>query len=296
MTLIVGMANADIVFLVGDTLLTPMLEIKGNPAGAVNGEFHGLKIQILNDQVAIAFSSSNAAEVALSIIAEVWRSLQANSQADVCEQVLEQYQRVLQSTDNEKPDCEFLVLQLDANGNRLAHITAEEIRPCERSYIGDQAQYKQMNDLRKPYQSPAEMHVQQADGTFKVEKMTDSKGQIEFMEVSLALEELVQRRNRAVGAIGGNVIRVRNAWPSGNLEYLQVGMASFGPEEGQSGFSLLSSSTGRRGVGIYYKSGKLGFLMMVGDPEMCIKETSETIQAFIELAHQKHGMNLVGPT
>lgn len=207
MTLVVGMANAEIAFLVGDTLLTPLLDIKGNPAGAVNGEFHGLKIQILNDRVAIAFSSSNAAVVALGIIADVWRTLQSNSQADVCGQVLEHYQQALRSCGKEKPDCEFLVLQLAANGNRLAHITANEIRPCERSYIGDQAQYKRMNDLRRPYQSPTEMHVQQTDGTFKVEKMTDSKGQLEFMEVSLALETLVQRRNKAVGGIGGNIIR-----------------------------------------------------------------------------------------
>jgi len=89
MTLIVGMANADIGFLVGDTLLTPLLEIKGNRAGIVNGEFHGLKIQILNDQVAIAFSSSNAADIALSIIADVRRTLQSNSQTDVCAKVLE---------------------------------------------------------------------------------------------------------------------------------------------------------------------------------------------------------------
>ena len=45
MTLIVGMADADIGFMVGDTLLTPLLETKGDPAGVVNGEFHGLKIQ-----------------------------------------------------------------------------------------------------------------------------------------------------------------------------------------------------------------------------------------------------------
>jgi hypothetical protein len=273
-----------------------LLEIKGNPAGIVNGEFHGLKIQILNDQVAIAFSSSNAADIALSIIADVCRTLQSNSQTDVCAKVLENYQQKLNSSGSEKPDCAFLVLQLDANGNRLAHITAEGILPCERAHIGDQAQYMQMNALRKPYQPPTEGYVQQPDGSFKVEKVNDSKGQIEFTEISLALEELVQRRNKAVGAIGDNVIRVRNAWPSGNLEYLQDGMASFGPEEGQSGFSLLSSSTGRRGVGIHYKSGKLGFLMMVGDPEMCRKETSETIQSFIELALQRDGMNLVGPT
>jgi len=36
--------------------------------------------------------------------------------------------------------------------------------------------------------------------------------------------------------------------------------------------------------------------MIVGDTELCRKETSETIQSFIELATQKYGMNLVGPT
>ncbi|WP_065753865.1 hypothetical protein [Bradyrhizobium paxllaeri] len=295
MTLIVGMANAEIGFLVGDTLLTPLLEVKGNPAGVVNGEFHGLKIQILNDQVAIAFSSSNAVDIALNIIAEVWRKLQSNSQTDICVELLEHYQKNLESSGNEKPDCEFLVLQLDEKGNQLVHVTAEGIRPCERCYIGDQAQYKQLNALRKPY-LPTEAYVQQPDGSFKVEKANDSKGQIEFMEISLALEELVQQRNKAVGAIGGNVIRVRDAWPSGNLEYMQIGMASLSPEEGQSGYSLLSSSTGTRGVGIYYKSGKLGFLMIVGDAETCRKETAETIQSFIELAAKEYGMNLVGPT
>jgi len=296
MTLIVGMANADIGFLVGDTLLTPLLEIKGNRAGIVNGEFHGLKIQILNDQVAIAFSSSNAADIALSIIADVRRTLQSNSQTDVCAKVLENYQQSLNSSGSEKPDCDFLVLQLDANGNRLAHITADGVRNCERAHIGDATQYRKMTELRKPYEPPSERYVQQPDGSFRIEKMNDSKGQIEFIEISNALEELVQQRNKQVGAIAGNIIRVCDAWPSGKLEYLQVGEATVGPEEGQSGFSLLSSSSGTRGIGIYYKSGKLGFLMMVGDPKTCRKETSETIQSFIELALQRYGMNLVGPT
>jgi hypothetical protein len=296
MTLIVGMANADIGFMVGDTLLTPLLEIKGNPTGAVNGEFHGLKIQILNDQVAIAFSSSNAADTALSIIADVWRALQSNSQTDVCAKVLENFQHNRNSAGGEKPDCDFLVLQLDANGNRLAHITAEGVRKCERAHIGDATQYGKMTELRKPYKPPTEQHVQQPDGSFRIEKVSDSEGQIEFTEISSAVEELVQQRNRQVGAIAGNIIRVCDARPSGKLEYLQVGEATVGPEEGQSGFSLPSSNSGTRGIGIYYKAGKLGFLMSVGDPETCRKETSETIQSFIELALQKYDMHLVGPT
>ena len=43
MTLIVAMANVDIGFMIGETLLTPLLEVKGNPIGPVNGEFHGLR-------------------------------------------------------------------------------------------------------------------------------------------------------------------------------------------------------------------------------------------------------------
>jgi hypothetical protein len=39
MTLIVAMANDDIGFMVGDTVLTPVLQISGNPVGPVNGEF-----------------------------------------------------------------------------------------------------------------------------------------------------------------------------------------------------------------------------------------------------------------
>jgi hypothetical protein len=216
--------------------------VKGNPTGVVNGEFHGLKIQIPNDKVALAFSSSNAADVALGIIAAVSQKLQSHPQTDVCSNVFDNYQQRLNSSGSEKSDCEFLVLQLDTKGNRLAHITAGGIKPCERAYIGDPNQYKQMSALRKPYEPPAEKYVQRPDGTFKIEKTNDSKGQIEFMEVSLALEELVQRRNREVGAIGDNVIRVCDARPSGNLEYLQVGMASSTPEEGAIG--LFSSVLG----------------------------------------------------
>jgi hypothetical protein len=58
MTLIVAMANDDIGFMVGDTVLSPLLEVEGNPVGSVNGEFHGLKIQVLDGKTAIAFASS----------------------------------------------------------------------------------------------------------------------------------------------------------------------------------------------------------------------------------------------
>jgi hypothetical protein len=89
MTLIVAMANVDIGFMVGDTLLTPLLEVKGNPIGPVNGEFHGLKIQILNGKTAIAFASSNASATALNIIADAAREIQNNAQTDIFANVFE---------------------------------------------------------------------------------------------------------------------------------------------------------------------------------------------------------------
>ena len=93
MTLIVGYANEETGFLVGETLLTPLLEVKGNPVGPVNGEFHGLKIQIVDDNNAIAFASSNAADVALSLIAETAQELQKNPQLDVVAKMTERYAR-----------------------------------------------------------------------------------------------------------------------------------------------------------------------------------------------------------
>ena len=46
MTLVIGYADADIGFLVGDTLLSPEhFQLLGD-IGPVNGEFHSLKIQI----------------------------------------------------------------------------------------------------------------------------------------------------------------------------------------------------------------------------------------------------------
>jgi hypothetical protein len=184
-------------------------------------------------------------------------------------------------------------LKLEANGKRLAYITEAGIRFCERAHIGDDTQYKKMTALRKPYQGPTEQHVQQPDGSFKIEKVTDSEGLIEFTEISIALEDLVQQRSKeGVGAIDGNVIRVVDARLSGELEYLQIHEAGFGPAEGQSGFSLLASNSGVRGVGIYYIAGKLGFVLIAGDTEMCRKEAADTIESFKQIAKQKYGLEL----
>jgi hypothetical protein len=293
MTLIVAVANDDIGFMVGDTVLTPLLEVKGNPVGPVNGEFHGLKIQILDGKTAIAFASSNASATALNIIADAQRELLKNAQTNIFENVVENYKQKLASSSGEKPDCEFLVLKLEANGKRLAHITATGSRFCERAHIGDATQYMRMTKLRRPYEAPKEQHIQQPDGSFRIEKVIDSKGLIEFIEIGLAVQALVQQREKdGVGAIAGNIIRVSDAGKSGELEYFQTHEASLSPAEGQAGFSLLASNARARGIGIYYIAGKIGFILAAGDPEMCRKEAAESIEAFKQIAKQKYGLEL----
>lgn len=293
MTLIVAVANDDIGFMVGDTVLTPLLQVRGNPVGPVNGEFHGLKIQILDGKTAIAFASSNASNTALNIIANAQREIQENAQSNIIENVVENFKKRLASSGGEKPDCEFLVLRLEADGKRLAHITATGSRFCERAYIGDAAQYARMTKLRKPFEGPREQQVQQPDGSFKIESVVDSNGLIEFIEIGFAVEALVQQREKdGVGAIAGNIIRVCVARDSGELEYFQTHEASLSAAEGQAGFSLLASNAGVRGIGIYYVAGKLGFILAVGDPKMCRKEAAESIEAFKQIAKQKYGLQL----
>jgi hypothetical protein len=51
MTLVVGYADCDIGFMVGDTLLSHQDFRLPDDVGPVNGEFHSLKIQILNGAV-----------------------------------------------------------------------------------------------------------------------------------------------------------------------------------------------------------------------------------------------------
>lgn len=259
----------------------------------MNGEFHGLKIQILDGKTAIAFASSNASATALNIIADAQLEIQKNTQTNIFENVVENYKQRLAYCGGEKPDCEFLVLKLEADGKRLAHITATGLRFCERTYIGDAARYARMTELRKPFEAPKEQQVQQPDGSFKIEKVVDSKGQVEFIEIGFAVQALVQQREKdGVGAIAGNIIRVCDARDSGELEYFQTHEASLSPAEGQAGFSLLASNAGARGIGIYYIAGKIGFILAVGDPEMCRKEAAGSIEAFKQIAKQRYGLEL----
>jgi hypothetical protein len=156
-----------------------------------------------------------------------------------------------------------------------------------------------MTDLRRPYDPPKMQRVQQPDGTFRTVPLVVSDGAREFMEISQALEDLTGQRARgrqqsSVGAICGCVVRVLNARVSGKLEYLQSFESSIFPWEGRSGFSLLASNSDVRGIAIYYRSGKMGFLFIVGDSEYCRKEYAETLDKFVEMAGMRYGLTLTG--
>jgi hypothetical protein len=163
-----------------------------------------------------------------------------------------------------------------------------------RAYIGDAAEYKKFSQLRKPYEAPKTQVVHQPDGTILNQPLVSTPAEDEFSQVSNALEDLVHQRRGSAGAIAGCIIRVVDARISKKLEYLQSVETSFWPWDGHSGFSMLASNAGVRGVGIYYPPGKLGFLLFVGDTEHIRKETAATIEEFIEIGAKKYGMKLTG--
>jgi hypothetical protein len=298
MTLIVAAATPDIVFFVSDTLVTTVLHIKGNPTGPVNGEFHALKVQILDPNTAIAFTTSNAVDTALMLISQIQKELHTDPHLKVPDRLFDVYKQMIEASEGQDaPDCEFLVLKLNSDGKKLARVSNEAITYSVRAYIGDANEYNKLTELRAPYVPPAVQHKQQPDGTFKVVPLVVSPGEIEFQEISSAMEALVnQRQSQSIGAIAGCIVRVADAGLSKKIEYLQSGEVGITPEEGPTGFSILASNTGARGIGIYYRSGKLGFIMKVGDLEYCRVEKEPTIQSFIETAKNKYGLELTGPT
>lgn len=290
MTLIVGRVTQDIGFLVGDTLLSKEF-VFNNERDPID-KLHALKIQILAPYTAVAFAGD--VETSLYLINKLHTELTADPKIKVCERLFEAYKEKIDQTSS---DCEFLVLQLAPKRKLLSHITKDGVFPCESKYIGDQNEYKRMQALRSPYQAPKMRYVQNPGGTFFTEPLNSSEGEIEFEEISDAMEKLTHsRRSETVGAICGCVIRVVDARISRELEYLQSVEASASVEEGYSGFSFLASNSGVRGIGIYYRSGKLGFLFIVGDAKPCRREQAETLCQFIKTAKEKYCLNLTGGT
>lgn len=67
-------------------------------------------------------------------------------------------------------------------------------------------------------------------------------------------------------------------------------------EEGHSGFSYLASNKGIRGVGIYFRTGRVGYVFVVGDAEPCRRVNADTLAGFVSMAKEKYELNLTGGT
>ncbi len=298
MTLVYAAAVPDIGFMVSDTLLEPLIEIKRNPTGPVNGQFHALKVQILNGKTAVAFSTSNDAAAALAIISRSKEQLRADPNLDVPNSILTAYADAIKNCRGSAvPDCEFLVLRLSGSGKKLSRVTKDAITNIERGYIGDANAYARLMELKKPIPAPAFEHVQLPDGSFVTRPLTRTDGEIKFEEIAVAMEALTQERKiDGVGAVAGCVLRVVDARISGGLEYLQSGEKSNSPWEAEAGFTFLASNTEPRGMGLYWPGGKVGFVFTVGESEGCIKEIADDVQTFIANAEKKYGLKLTGVT
>lgn len=293
MTLIVASATDDIAFIVGDTLLSPVYPLKGSN-GPVNGMHHTLKVQILNGATVVAFAGDPT--FATDVISDLHQQLIENPNIDSSAFLLDKYLRALNcATKSLEPDCDFLVLQIKSNGRQLARVTRNGIDRCQRAYIGDQAAYKRMMALRKTYVPPATQLIQLPNGGFREEPLVVSEGETEFAEISDAMDALChERKSQSVGSIPNGLTRVVDTKTSGEFEYMQVGEVSVSAEEGVAGYSLLASNTGRRGVGLFFRKGRMGFVFAVGDPEGCRKEYADSIDQFVSLAKDKFGLHLTG--
>jgi hypothetical protein len=294
MTYIVARADDAIGFMIADTLLTPAFPLPGQ-RGPVNGQFHGLKVQILDDgRTAVGFAG-NHADICLKVINLARSALLENPALDVAAKLYEEY---LKANDASQLDCDFLILQISDDGKVLTHVSNTGIKSCERQWIGDKAAHERALILRKPYDPPKTAMVQLSNGKFEERTIQTNLSEIDYMQTLHAVEALVnERRVDGVGAIGGLVTVVVNARISGKLEYMQRVERGVTPWEGLVGFTLLAANDGdRRGVGLYFGSGGFGYVMPVGDSEYCHKEDAADLALFIAIAREKYQLRLTGGT
>jgi hypothetical protein len=240
-SLIVGYATSDIGFLVADTLITFPIE-KYDPRKPAIERFHVLKIHILTPDIAVGFAGEVGA--ALRIIRRLQTELADDSGLNVS-------QKLFDLRRQSGANCEFLTLVLHADGKKLSRITSTEIHEATRAYIGDPVEYKNLTNLIGDYEGPQHRSIQNADGKFETIVVTaDEK---KFEQISSAMEKLTYlKTSETVGAICGCITRVVDARISTKLEYMQAVEYGTSSEEGRTGFSLLASNRGIRGIGIYY--------------------------------------------
>jgi hypothetical protein len=284
MTLVVAHASEDICFMVADTLLShEHFRLKGD-IGPVNSEFHCLKIQILDEGLAIAFAGNF--DMAYQAVRQLKDTLTRNPDTDALRWL----------ADQNLCDASFLALTVGEE-KKLFVISNGKIRQAINAYIGDAEEYDRYLNLRGPYRGPA-MRRSIVEGVVVEDAVTP--GEVEFDIVSDAMEAVsrdrVGRKQPSVGAISGCVTRVVDARLSGELEYLQSIEVSNFPWEPTGGFTLLAANTPERGVGVYFRAGGRGFIMPVCGESACIPSYASDLASFIEEAHNKFGMKLVGGT
>jgi hypothetical protein len=209
-TLVIGYADNDIGFMVGDTLLSHEHFRLKDDVGPVNGEFHSLKIQILSGSIAVAFAGKF--EEAYQAIRNLKAVLSAHPDIDPVGWLAQR---------DGLNGCEFLVL-LNRDRKQLFRISDGTVSEFKTTYVGVQDDYRKYLELRKPYTGPATRLV--IDGGANTE-IPVTEGEKEFDVVSDAMEALsrdtVGRKHVTVGAISGCVIRVVDARLSEELEYMQ---------------------------------------------------------------------------
>jgi hypothetical protein len=284
MTLVVGYADEEIGFLVGDTLLSHQYFQLADDVGPVDGEFHSLKIQILSGNIAVAFAG--LFDPAYAAVRELKSVLDRDSAIDPATWLSEK---------GGVGQCEFLVLTLRGGLRRLVRVANGQVREGRRFYIGMQEEYARYLNLRRPYTGP----LVRIEPPSNIENAV-TVGEKEFDVVASAIETLANdsagRKFEVVGAISGCVIRVVDARISRELEYMQSVMVSNFPWEPEGGYTMLASAEDTRGIGIYFRAGKRGFMMPVGGEIPCVEIEAEDVETFVELGRERFGMELVGGT
>ena len=290
MTLVMGYASSDLAFLVADTLLTPLF---GDATGRGS---HALKIHILSPQIAVALSGNYG--LAINVVSKFCQKLLDQNPNDLPNLLFsilrDGYEKL---SDDFKVESEFLLLQTNVAGNRLSKITIQGVEERTRGYIGDSEEYANLQRLRQPYTPPKIQFVQQPDGSFEQSELISSPGEIEFVEVGMAMCSLTtQKKSKTVGMLNGGGVRITISKLSGNLEYMQeisVGVDATGKRFGH---TYLVSNEFPYGFGIYTMQEKTGYILLPGHEPSCLEESSETLTDFVKLAKEKYKLKLNGPT
>jgi hypothetical protein len=156
-----------------------------------------------------------------------------------------------------------------------------------------QEEYDRYLGLRRPYTGP-DTRLQLPENIL----ISITAGEKEFDVVSDAMEKLsrdnIGRKREFVGAINGCVTRVVDARISKNLEYMQSVLVSHGEWEPNGGYTMLASNEETRGIGIYFRAGKMGYIMPVCGEQSCVVLRSDDLEGFVAEGLKQFEMKLIG--